>query len=290
LGGEILIYDLGSTDQTVQICKKYGISAHIVGEKNLSAVRNRMITETKEPWLFYIEPWEVLARGYQDMQLKINGPPAVYGMMILDDNVVTKDARLWHKSKRLKFKNPVYETLDVLHWENTENIILSQANHVDKLNEVKLWRESAPNSKDALYYEALCNLSARNYKEFKNLAQHYLFKETESTISRTMLEYYNGIVLCHVDKKAKESSHTAIRCLARNCLMAEFWCLLGDIYYNLIRDYKKAQCFYENAIALGARRLKTDDWPMDMQKYKEYPITMIESCKRLIENKIVFAK
>jgi tetratricopeptide (TPR) repeat protein len=59
-------------------------------------------------------------------------------------------------------------------------------------------------------------------------------------------------------------------CLSENILMAEFWCLLGDIHLE-IKDYKKAKEFYENAIILGNKRLEFDEWPLQINKYEEYP-------------------
>jgi hypothetical protein len=69
--------------------------------------------------------------------------------------------------------------------------------------------------------------------------------------------------------------------------MAEFWCLLGDIYRKL-HKYEKAWIFYDNAIVLGGKRLKTDVWPMEIKKYKDYPVKMKESCQETMKNSQVF--
>jgi len=63
-------------------------------------------------------------------------------------------------------------------------------------------------------------------------------------------------------------------------MMAEFWCLLADVYYA-IKDYDRARIFYENGLILGSRRLKDDGWPMEISKYKEYPLNMIEGCNQI---------
>ena len=74
-----------------------------------------------------------------------------------------------------------------------------------------------------------------------------------------------------------------VPCIVKNPTMAEFWCLLADIFYA-INDCEKALCFYENAKILGSRRLKSCDYPMEISKYQEYPNKMIEACKSLKPN------
>jgi hypothetical protein len=70
--------------------------------------------------------------------------------------------------------------------------------------------------------------------------------------------------------------------LEKNPTMAEFWCLLGDINFEL-KKYKKAFYFYENAIMLGKLRVNDDDLPIDIIKYKEYPEKMKINCKDLLD-------
>ena len=69
--------------------------------------------------------------------------------------------------------------------------------------------------------------------------------------------------------------------------MAEFWCLLGDIFYK-IKQYDKAVEFYDNARIIGQRRLMDSDWPMEISKYSSYPEKMIESSKEIIKNTVLY--
>ena len=59
--------------------------------------------------------------------------------------------------------------------------------------------------------------------------------------------------------------------------MAEFWCLLGDIYYAM-NEYEKAYHFFQNALYVGQRRATNCDWFMEISKYKEYPEKMMTAC------------
>jgi tetratricopeptide (TPR) repeat protein len=95
-----------------------------------------------------------------------------------------------------------------------------------------------------------------------------------------MTNYYCSMVYCYIKKNYQESIRFLMPCLAVKPTMAEFWCLLADIFYAT-KQYKKASSFYENALILGSKRLNSDDYPMEISKYKEYPQKMIESCEKI---------
>jgi hypothetical protein len=59
--------------------------------------------------------------------------------------------------------------------------------------------------------------------------------------------------------------------------MAEFWCLLGDVYYAL-NDYEKAFQFFQNGLIIGKKRRMDCEWFMEISKYEEYPKKMMEAC------------
>ncbi len=82
--------------------------------------------------------------------------------------------------------------------------------------------------------------------------------------------------------RVKEAAKNCLQCIQEYPLMAEFWCLLGDIHYKATQ-YEKASIFYENALILGGQR-KDDDMPVEVPKYKQYPTKMMESCLKIINN------
>ena len=90
-----------------------------------------------------------------------------------------------------------------------------------------------------------------------------------------------------VENNTQEAIQNIVACLAENPLMAEFWCLLGDIFTK-ISKFDKAIAFYENAIILGCRRQRLDFWPMHISKYGDYPQEMIEKCKKVLSNTEVY--
>ena len=78
-----------------------------------------------------------------------------------------------------------------------------------------------------------------------------------------------------------------ITCLAKMPQMAEFWCFVGDYWYEN-KAFKHALKFYEYAIIAGKNRNIHDDWFIIPEKYKKYPVKMIDSCKKMIENQTTF--
>jgi hypothetical protein len=90
-----------------------------------------------------------------------------------------------------------------------------------------------------------------------------------------------------VDNETNEAIQNIIICIAENPLMAEFWCLLGDIFTK-ISKFESAITFYENAIILGCRRHQLDFWPMHISKYGDYPKEMIEKCKKALSGTEIY--
>jgi hypothetical protein len=104
-----------------------------------------------------------------------------------------------------------------------------------------------------------------------------------------MLKYYLSMVYLKY-KNYRTSLFHLLACIAVRPLMAEFWCLLGDIFYKQDK-FIESKMFYDNAVILGSRRILSDEWPMEINKYKEYPEKMAESCNKMIyESRYYFTK
>jgi len=157
-----------------------------------------------------------------------------------------------------------------------------------RLSLITKWHLKEPNNPDVFYYHAACLLAMGKHKDFLNVSERYMRLSRGKTVAATMNKYYYSMVKSLINKQNIPAVQNLIQCLGVNPLMAEFWCLLGDIYYQNIKRYDMAKEFYENAIILGASRPKEDKWPIDVSKYEEYPQKMIESCKNMILNRVVF--
>jgi hypothetical protein len=103
-----------------------------------------------------------------------------------------------------------------------------------------------------------------------------------------MTRYYYAFVQLTQKRAVRPTLQNLNICLCLKPLMAEFWCLSGDVYYHILSQFELAKEFYENALILGSKRLNDDIWPMDVSKYKKYPTMMIDSCDKILKKKADF--
>ena len=279
----ILVADLGSEDDTVDLCEAAGAEIfRFEANHPKNEVRNKLVKQTNDVTLL-LEPWEVLVQGKDTV---VQASQSLYAM-IVNQKSLTKEVRVWVDHP--KFINPVYETLDIAGHES--NIMIYSAgrpNTGELLKEIQNWKESSPTAIAPYYYEACTLLALGRWREFIPISEHYMFLDKTQSVSSTMNHYYYAMVqLMHV-KKVKPTLQNLAICLACNPLMAEFWCLAGDVHYHLTKKLSVAKDLYENAILLGNKRLKNDHWPMDITKYKTYPEKMIHSCNQIMADKSIY--
>jgi len=291
LNAKILIGDLGCKDNTIKICKNYE-NVQVLPlslNENISEAKNLMIKNSDTDWVLFVDAWEVMISD-PDKIVSLTKEPSAYKINYLQNDLITKEIRFWHKSKNLKFKNPVFETVSGSA-KDTEVYFISNPNKSDsiKLELLEIWRKNKPLSVEPIYYLSCIQLSNKDWKKFLNLAELYLHQERIKGMSFTMTQYYCAMVKCYIkaERDYRKAIELILSCIAEKPLMAEFWCLLGDIYYEL-NQCDKAICFYENALILGSKRLKSDDWPMEISKYKDYPNKMMDTCKKIIDSYKVY--
>jgi len=283
LKSRIIIADLGCTDNTTSICESYGIrpEKHSLND-NFSKVRNRLLEKSKTKWQMYIDPHEYLISGHKEIiQTTSSENEESYCFQVLQGTVLTRELRLW--SKKNQFVNPVFETILDKDSKDIGCLICSNQSRIDIEQRIKIidkWKKSNPTCADPYYYQALTLLLKNQYTEFVSVANHYLFLKNIG-MADTMLRYYLSMIQIYKFGEINAACRNIMMCIAQRPLMAEFWCLLGDINYQT-KQYEKAIEFYNNAIILGSRRQQTDRWPMDISKYKEYPLKMINNAKEII--------
>jgi hypothetical protein len=241
-----------------------------------------MVKVSQTNWQMYLEPGEVLLSGHDKIIELVNSNRTKnYHIEILQDDVIVKQVRLWRKDSGKEFVNPVFEVIKDDYSEYAEIMLFKNNSGEDHSDRIEAWKRDKPLAVEPYYFQACDCLKKRKYKEFITLADHYLFQKKTSSVATTMTHYYLGVVHCYITNDLDLATRHAIVCLGENILMAEFWCLLGDIFFQN-KEFHKALLFYENAKILGNRRLRTDKWPMHISKYEEYPTEMIEKCQTIL--------
>lgn len=281
LNSKILIGNLGSTDKTIEICSDFKTEIIDINNiKDYSKIRNSLAQEGLN---FYINPWEILVQGHE----KIAELGEATNVYVFENNVISKEIRFWNSTDL--FKNPVYETIINKNAKISDQIIISSKNKPKDVNEkiilVKNWMNERPLDLEPCYYFAICHLSLSDYKNFLFYANKYCNMENKINNSLIMMKYYMSQVNLYLGN-IKESAELVITCLSYFPAFAEFWCLLGDIYY-FQKKWDKSKCFYENAKIIGQKRKNKDDMPIEITKYKEYPEKMINNIDKIKNNIVI---
>ena len=271
--GAIIIGNLGSNDGSIHICRQFGAEIYDVPQKN---PRQYLSEKSTTDWNLFINPWEILVSGHDEI---INKKENSY-IQIFQNDIISKEIRLWSK---IKFHNPYFESLADPKAAFLETACLYSKSHSVDYKQSTLhaeqWIADQPTLAEPYYYHACLLLNQGKYKEFLASADSYLFRKKDG-MATVNLKYYAALIHLHLNDLNKAIFHI-IGCISVKPLMAEYWCLLGDIHYRA-SEYKKAMAFYENALILGSKRPGLDEWPVEITKYKEYPEKMINSCKSML--------
>jgi len=281
LDGEILVADLGCTDDSVEICRDFNAQIFKTKGPDRSKIRNKLVEKGKFEWQFYIEPWEVLTED-EPIRQAVGSEGSLFDLQVLQGDLITKETRLWQRSE-VRFVNPVFESLQPSDGAVTVACTIystgSASNEAEQAFE--LWRKEGLVNDDRLYYEACWLLTNQRWDDFLAMAEAYILGKKKPEMSVIMTKYYCSVVYSAIKKDSSKALKHILECISVKPLMAEFWCQLGDIHYYCTKEVRKAETFYDNARILGTRRLHADKWPMIISKYSEYPDKMIDSCKKI---------
>ena len=265
--------DFGSTDITVDLCETSGIKVRRFSGIGRDEARNKLASS--HGWNMAIEPWEIVLKGHNRIK---NLEGSCSYASVLNNKILSKEIRFWVPEHR--FSNHTFEIIDA-QTSCESGVMLYSTGGRDQNEDLKMleeWKQRHPMSSQPYYYQACIELSQGKMEQFLRTAEHFLFMESVPSMSTIMTRYYTAYVYLSHFKKVRPTLQNLNLCICEQPLMAEFWCLMGDVNYHLLQKFDDAISFYENAMILGSRRLKNDKWPMDLSKYKEYPQKMISSC------------
>jgi hypothetical protein len=285
---QIIVGDLSSSDNLKYFCTNNKIQYFKLSlGSDLSQCHNDLVSRSDMKWHMHLYSGETL-NNTAKVQEVIQGSPAVYRLPVIQGGWLNKEVRLYNRDLYHKFTNPVFESINTpsqfleVYVTGADTSIFSQ---IEKMLEI--WTVRQPLSSEPRYYTALNLLMEGKQAEFINAAKNHLFKDQTVTVQNTMLRYYLACGLAGKIQTRQEAAKHVVTCLAASVLMAEFWCLLGDMCLAE-GGYERAKAMYRNAITLGNRRHKDDMWPMHIVKYKEHPTKMIAACDKAIQESITF--
>lgn len=281
---EVLFLDMGSKDDTLKIINQNGYKAFPQKSENKKDNKNNLIYLSKTDWLFFVEPNEKLINGKSEIEKLLDDGNNSYSVFSLKNNIFSKSIRIFNKTKKLFFENPIYE--NIYDKSVKTGVVLKELEDItidDEYQRILDWKNSGRLKSQPLYYECCFYIKNEKYDSFFSTAEKYFFLEKNTDLpSYLMIKYYLAMLYFYIKRDFENSIKNIGFCIEKNPTMSEFWCLLGDINFEL-KKYKKAYYFYENALIIGKSRSNDDDLPIELNKYKEYPEKMKSICKELIQ-------
>ena len=283
-----LAFDLLVIDGTGEFRNIEATTLAMISEEDMAKNKNSFL-KLDYKWFLFLDPQETLINGKDYLSKIITEDQGVYKVLVLNNGVIVKSIRLVSKNSGVVFENPIHENIFYANAKHTNVLLESKDNKPieDELIKIEKWKSKNKFSSIPLYYESCFYLKKEDYKKFTSTAEKYFFIEKDSDLpSYIMIKYYQAFVyFYHLDDIAR-SMQNLMFCIEKNPTLAEFWCLLGDINFEL-KKYKKSYYFYDHAIVLGGTRNKNDDLFIDIKKYEMHPENMKNKCKELLNGQFL---
>jgi hypothetical protein len=272
--------DTVGSDKLKAFCFENGIAYVKLGlGDSFADCHNHLLKQSDTPWHMHLYPGETLVNP-EEIQGLTAGRAVAYRLPCVQSGWLNKEVRLYHRDLKCRFSRAVFEAVEVK-GEFAELYITGGVGGGPIASVADKWVEKNPLALTPRYYKAISLLLEGKQVEFVAAAKEQLFADNKATIDNIMLRYYLACALAANPATHKECGQQIVECLAANVLMAEFWCLLGDVCFAE-GGYERAKAFYRNAVTLGSQRRKDDEWPMHIAKYKKHPDKMIAACDETV--------
>ncbi len=275
----IIAGDISNSDELKVFCATHRIKyIKLSINDNMSKCQNSLIDASDEKWHMHLNPGEI-PTNFEEIGEITEGDPAVYRIPCVQSGWLNKEVRIYHRDMGCRFTNPIFESIEFTDARFLEVYVTGGVSGTSKHTTriLEEWNNNQPMAIQPKYYTALNLLMEGKQQAFINSARNYLFLDQSQSIPNTMMRYYLACALAGASQTRKEAAKCIVACLSAFVLMAEFWCLLGDLC--LADDsYQRAKSFYRNAMSLGSQRRKDDPWPMHISKYQKHPAAMIAAC------------
>ena len=253
-------------------------------ENDYSSIRNKNLKYLPENLLLHINVGEVLLTTSIKKHLENQS----YKVSVIYDSTIVKESRICTKNDFI-FTNKVFESIENQDFILNKNIFIksvkTKKNNFQKI--LNQWHIKEPLNNQIVYYKALNYLINKEYDNFICEAEKFLFNKNIKEENEILIRYYISLILLYKNKNKNKIIQNIITCIAKMPQMSEFWCFVGDYWYEN-KNFYTAKKFYEFAVVAGKERNIHDDWFLIPEKYKKYPNKMIESCNKILENQTKF--
>lgn len=223
-----------------------------------------------------VEPWETIASGAGQLAAAAASGATVRAMVVQGD-MVTKPVRGWDR-RRAGPRQAVLECVQPDHDAKLIDCTFDSSAAPPTARFIplaKAWAKEEPLSSVPDYCLACLHLGAGDLDAFWAGSDAFLFKAKKPSMAVVMTRYYRAMVAGLSRGKPREAIENLLVCLTARPTMAEFWCLLGDVFATA-GDPWRAREFYRNAMDMGRARDFADPWPVQMSKYRDYPQSRID--------------
>jgi glycosyltransferase involved in cell wall biosynthesis len=290
---EVIVGDTGSSDKTKAIAKWFGCNVFdIEWQDHFAEARNAVCDESEQPWCFWIDADEELTES----SAKALRKKILQKKLVSDHNLIRftepplsmYQMRLWKRVPGEKpWRGRVHEKIwmDGKDPDVHQDIVVIQ--HSDERRPKKLERNMAllnkamkeePDNHYNIFHAAVLSNMMDKHEDSQKYAEKYMYLAPREDIkTKLYMQQLLAWNATFVHRDYQRAVNLLASAISVDPCAAEFWCLLGDVYWWIGRK-SDAFVFYENALCLGQAH-PASFWLVDLRKYDEYPRSQLEKLK-----------
>jgi tetratricopeptide (TPR) repeat protein len=287
----VIVYNGKENSEESELCLQYAPNSTYFHKWNedFSELRNIALKNTNSYWILWIDSDETIDKESADKITElVNSKPSnpYHNFKLIHGNTTVSQLRMFSKTSKEKWRFPIHEKIipEILpDWHPdikiTHRINNNERSHIRNINILNKALESNPASPEYNFYLAIdYHLVGQHMKSLlcaEKFLLHYPIRSVD--VKKMYMRYLISWIYTFQMRNYQKAIQIILGQLAQNCNIAEFWCLLGDIYIKLGK-FDSARIFFQNAITMG--KYKYDHmWITDLDKYEVYPEIKIKLCE-----------
>ena len=288
----VIVFTGNKESNEYELCKKYFDKSiyEYTWNNDFSKARNFAIEKSTTDWIMWIDSDEYIIKDsiQKIKDLVDNNPKNLYHTFkLIHGSSRMGQIRMFFNNPEIRWKNKIHERIipknypknhyDIEIYHNVHDNIQS---HIRNISILEQEVEFDPNNPENHFYLAIeYHLIDKQMKALYHAERFlYNYNITQVDVKKIYMRYLIAWIYTNEIEQYKKAIDVLFGQLVLNCNIAEFWCLLGDIYIKM-KNFNNASKYYTNAIEMGEYKYE-NMWITDLVKYDQYPKSMIEVCKR----------